>query len=306
MDDFAGFSYRFVLTPPRPAARVPMQPVEIVAAYPHDPGAFTQGLLWCDGRLYESTGQPGQSELREVRIEDGAVLRRAAFPSEAWGEGIADCGDKIVGLTLESGIALRWSRADFAPRGTQPFEGKGWGLARLGDDFVISDGTPMLRFVDPLSLAPRRTLRVIEAGEPLGLLNDLAFVRGELLANVFMTDTIARIDPDTGTVRARLDLSAVVAQSGRCDLRDVLNGIAYDAEGDRLFRHRKKLAAVVRDPPAAAGGLTENANLRVASGRRPERALHCAPLSPESARESSNAVDVLVPAVRRRRIGIRL
>jgi glutaminyl-peptide cyclotransferase len=235
MSEFAGFNHRFVLPPPRPAAGVPLQTVEITAVHPHDPGAFTQGLLWCEGRLYESTGQPGHSELREVRLEDGAVLRRAAFPAEAWGEGIADWLDEIVALTLDSGIALRWSRADFAPRGTQPIAGKGWGLARVDGDFAISDGTPVLRFVDPCSLALRRTLCVLEAGRPLGLLNDLAFVQGELLANVFRTDTIARIDPATGAVRARLDLSAVAARSGRGDPRDVLNGIACDAEGGRLF-----------------------------------------------------------------------
>jgi glutamine cyclotransferase len=229
------FTIRFAFPPPPIPAGVAIQRAEIVRAYPHDPGAFTQGLLWCEGRLFESTGLKGQSELREVRLEDGAVLRRAPFPAEAWGEGIADWSDEIIGLTLSTGVALRWHQESFAPRGSLPCPGQGWGLARLGDEFVISDGSDVLRSVDPETFEVQRTLRVTEAGRPLRLLNDLAFVEGELFTNVFMTDTIARIDPATGEVSARIDLRAIVAQSGRRDVRDVLNGIAWDEEGGRLF-----------------------------------------------------------------------
>jgi glutaminyl-peptide cyclotransferase len=229
------FTIRFAFPPPPIPAGVAVQRADIVRDYPHDPGAFTQGLLWCEGRLFESTGMEGRSELREVRLEDGAVLRRAPFPADAWGEGIADWRDEIVGLTLSSGHALRWARDDFAPRGRLPCPGQGWGLARIGDAFAISDGSDVLRIVDPESFAVRRTLAVTEAGRPLRLLNDLAFVDGALLANVFMTDTIARIDPETGAVSARIDLADIVAQSGRNDIREVLNGIAYDAREDRLF-----------------------------------------------------------------------
>jgi glutaminyl-peptide cyclotransferase len=226
---------RFAFPPPPIPAGIPVQPAEIVGAYPHDPGAFTQGLLWCEGRLFESTGMAGQSELREVRLDDGEVLRRAPFPADAWGEGIADWRDDIVGLTLSSGTALRWARDSFAPRGAQPCAGAGWGLARMDDGLVASDGSDLLRILDPESLAVRRTLAVTEAGRPLRRLNDLAFVNGELLANIFMTDTIARIDPETGAVSARIDLGGIVAQSGRRDIRDVLNGIAWDEGGGRLF-----------------------------------------------------------------------
>lgn len=221
-------------TPPLPRGII-IQRAEIVAAFPHDPGAFTQGLLRCGGRLFESIGETGKSELREVRLEDGAVLRRAPFPAEAWGEGIADWGDDIIGLTLDSGIALRWARDDFAPRASLPLAGAGWGLARMDDALVVSDGSPRLRIVDPESFAVRRTLDVTEGGRLLHLLNDLAFVGGELLANIFMTNTIARIDPASGVVTARIDLSEIVAVCGRRTVRDVLNGIAWDEAEQRLF-----------------------------------------------------------------------
>ena len=229
------YTIRFAFPPPPIPAGVAVQRAEIVEEHPHDPGAFTQGLLWCDGRLYESTGEVGKSELREIRLEDGEVLRRAGFPADSWGEGIADWGDEIVGLTLSSGTALRWARDDFAPRGSLPCAGQGWGLARMEDELVMSDGSDLLRILDPESFAVRRTLAVSEGGRPLRLLNDLAFVGGELFANVFMTDTIARIDPATGAVSARLDLAGIVAQSGRRDIRDVLNGIAWDEQAGRLF-----------------------------------------------------------------------
>ena len=229
------YTIRFAFPPPPIPAGIAVQRAEIVNDYPHDPGAFTQGLLWCDGRLFESIGEVGKSEIREVRLADGEVLRRAPFPADAWGEGIADWGDEIIGLTLSSGTALRWARDSFAPRGTLACAGQGWGLARIGDALVMSDGSDVLRILDPASFAVRRTLAVTEGGRPLRLLNDLAVVNGELFANVFMTDTIARIDPATGAVSARIDLAAIVARSGRRDIRDVLNGIAYDSDGDRLF-----------------------------------------------------------------------
>lgn len=245
-------SVSFTLPPPPLPTDVPIERAEIVRVYPHDPGAFTQGLLWADGRLFESTGMEGRSELREVRLEDGVVLRRAPFPDDAWGEGIADWGHEIVGFTLESGIALRWQRDSFGPLASLPC-GPGWGLARMGEDFVASDGTPTLRVLDPESLTLRRTLEVSEADRPLGLINDLAFVKGELLANIFMTDTIARIDPESGKVAARIDLGEIVARSGRRESRDVLNGIAWDEAGDRLFvtgKNWPRLYEISVPPPA--------------------------------------------------------
>lgn len=226
---------RFAFPPPPIPPGVPVQRAKVVNACPHDPAAFTQGLLWTEGRLFESVGEVGRSELRELRLCDGAVLRRVPFPADAWGEGIADREDEILGLTLNSGMALRWRRDDLAPLGQIACPAPAWGLARIGDALAISDGTAVLRFVDPGSFAVRRTLEVREAGAPLGGLNALACVDGALLANVFMTDTIARIDPATGEVTARIDCAAIVGASGRRDFTGVLNGIAWDADGRRLF-----------------------------------------------------------------------
>jgi glutaminyl-peptide cyclotransferase len=232
-----GYGFSFLIPPRVPPLPkdTPVQRAEIVRAFPHDPGAFTQGLLCEGGSLFESTGMEGRSELRELRLEDGAVLRRAPFPPDVWGEGIASWRDEIIGLTLRSGLALRWRRDSFAPLASLPCAGAGWGLARIGDELAISDGTSILRFVDPETFEEKRRLSVREDGRPLPLLNDLAYVGGELLANIYSTYTIARVDPATGQVQARIDLSDLVARSGRRDVRDALNGIAYDEAADRLF-----------------------------------------------------------------------
>lgn len=245
----------FAHPPPAIPPGVALQPVEIIAEYPHDPVAFTQGLLWADGRLFESIGQVRRSEVRELDLASGAVVRSAHLPDDAWGEGLADWQDEIVAVTLSSEIAFRWQRDGLVPLAALPFPGTSWGMARLGDELVVSDGTPVLRFVDPESMEVRRTLAIGEAGGPLTLLNDLCVAKGELLANIFMTETIARIDPVTGAATARLDLSNVVARSGRRDLRDVLNGIAYDAAGGRLFvtgKNWPKLFEISLPPPPPA------------------------------------------------------
>ena len=255
-----GYSFSFSLSGTPPPKRAPLQSAEIVRTYEHDRGAFTQGLLFCEGRLFESTGLEGNSELREVRLEDGAVLRRTPFPSSAWGEGIVDWRDEIIGLTLRNGIALRWDRDSFAKRGEFRYEGQGWGLTRNDQALIMSDGTPVLRILDPESFAVRRRLTVIEGGRPLGHLNDLAWVKGEIFANLFMTDTIARIDPATGEVKARIDLTALVTGSGRRGVHDVLNGIAYDAAEDRLFvtgKNWPSLYEIDMVPRAAAPAATQ-------------------------------------------------
>jgi len=215
-------------------APVPIQRVEVVRSFPHDPAAFTEGLFYRDGRLFESTGLNGRSTIREVRLEDGKVLRSIALPPVYFGEGIVDWNSQIISLTWQNGIGFRWDRASFRKLGEFHYAGEGWALTRSARDIVMSDGTPVLRFLDPKTLAVRRRLTVTEDGAPLPYLNELEWVKGEILANIWLTDTIARIDPATGRVIARIDLSGLRAALNRGE-DDVLNGIAYDAAGDRLF-----------------------------------------------------------------------
>jgi glutamine cyclotransferase len=214
---------------------LPVESLHVVARYPHDPEAFTQGLFWRGGLLFESTGLAGRSTVRRVRLRDGKVLRSAPFPTGLFGEGIAPWGDEIVGVTYRGGVGVRWNGQTLAETGRFAFDGEGWGLTEDGESLVLSDGTPVLRFLDPVTMAVRRRLTVIAAGRPLPYLNALAWRHGEILANVLTLPAIARIDPASGAVRGWIDLTALVAECGGGDPEKVANGIAWDAQRDRLF-----------------------------------------------------------------------
>jgi glutamine cyclotransferase len=211
-----------------------VQGFTLVRSYSHDPGAFTEGLFYRDGRLFESTGLTGRSTIREVRLEDGRVVRSIALAPSLFGEGIVDWKRQIVSLTWETGIGFRWDRASFRKLGEFHYPGEGWGLTRNARELVMSDGTPVLRFLDPETFAVRRRLTVTEGGVPLANLNELEWVKGEILANVWHSDSIVRIDPATGRVIARIDLSALGAFPNRGE-EDSLNGIAWDPARERLF-----------------------------------------------------------------------
>jgi len=217
-----------------PAAAIPTWGYRIAAEYPHDPQAFTQGLFWLDGHLYESTGHVGQSSLRKVNLEDGRVLRRVEIP-RVFGEGSVNWGEQIVSITWQDGIGYRWDRETFRQLGTFTYPGEGWGLTQNGTDIVMSDGTAELRFLDPATMQERRRITVTADGERVVNLNELEWVNGEIFANIWQTPRIARIDPASGNVTGWIDLSDMAARHGRGDIDRVLNGIAYDAERDRLF-----------------------------------------------------------------------
>ena len=206
----------------------------VAATYPHDPRAFTQGLFFLDGYLFESTGQIGESTIRKVNIEDGRVLQSTPIPPNMFGEGSTNWGNQIISITWQDGIGFRWDRNTFRQLGTWRYQGEGWGLTQNGRDIIMSDGTAQLRFLDPETLQERRRVTVTANGQPVDQLNELEFVNGEVLANVWMTPRIARIDPASGNVTGWIDLSGLVAQNGN-DRDAVLNGIAYDAQRDRLF-----------------------------------------------------------------------
>jgi glutamine cyclotransferase len=216
-------------------AEPPVDGYRIVKEYPHDPMAFTEGLFYLDGKLYESTGLNRQSTLREVRLEDGKVLRSISLEPQYFGEGIVNWGDDILSLTWQNGVGFRWGRNDFRRKGQFNYQGEGWALTQDGKNIYMSDGTAELRVLDPVSMAERRRIRVTYKGQPVERLNELEWVKGEIFANIWMGRRIARIDPKSGAVTGWIDLSALALENANGDADAVLNGIAYDKKGDRLF-----------------------------------------------------------------------
>lgn len=207
----------------------------IVHRYPHDASSFTQGLFWHAGHLYEATGQYGRSRVARLDLNNGKALMQTALPADQFGEGIARWGKQIIGVTWRSGIGHRWRLKDLKPLGTFRYPGEGWGVTMLGDRLVLSDGTPELRFFDPATMTRTGTLTVTFADRPLPMLNELEAIDGEIWANVWMTDAIVRIDPASGAVRAVIDLTGLKQDAGATGSDSVLNGIAWDAQTQRLF-----------------------------------------------------------------------
>jgi glutamine cyclotransferase len=242
--------------PAAPAAEPQIYDARIVHSYPHDTQAFTEGLFYLNGQLYESTGLSGQSTIRRVRLEDGHVLQSVTLPPGPFGEGIVNVGDQIVSLTWQGGTGYRWDRRSLRRLGEWHYPGEGWALTRNASEIVMSDGTAQLRILDPATLAERRRLNVTIRGAPLERLNELEWVDGAILANVWLTGFIVRIDPASGRVTGVIDLSALAAENARTGEDNVLNGIAWDAAGHRLFitgknwPHLYEIALVPRTGPA--------------------------------------------------------
>jgi glutamine cyclotransferase len=223
------------MPPPQPApADLPMYGYQIVEVYPHDPKAFTQGLQFVDGALYEGTGQVGESSIRKVELATGTVLQQRAVPAPHFGEGITVWKNDLIELTWQTHIAFVYDRATFEPKKQFKYPGEGWGLTQDATSLIMSDGSDELRVLDPVTFAERKRIKVTAAGAPLRNLNELEYVKGEIFANVWQTDYVARIAPDTGKVSAYIDLRGLLTPAERRNT-DVLNGIAYDAAHDRLF-----------------------------------------------------------------------
>ncbi len=219
----------------RPAG-VPVYGYKVVRSYPHDRQAYTQGLIFHEGLLYEGTGQNGRSGIRKVRLETGEVLQIRALDRQYFGEGIVIWKDSLIQLTWQSGIGFVYDTRTFEPRRTFTYPGEGWGLTHDGTRLIMSDGSTdgTLRFLDPHTLRQTGTLIVRDGKMPVAGLNELELVKGEIYANVYQTDRIARISPTTGQVTGWIDLRGLLDPRDAEGV-DVLNGIAYDAATDRVF-----------------------------------------------------------------------
>jgi len=215
--------------------------VEVAAEYRHDDQAFTQGLLLHEGRLYESTGLVGRSSLREVDLATGAVIRQRDIPAPYFAEGLTLVGEELLQITYRSGELFRWDLTTFESTGSARYEGEGWGLCFDGTALWMTDGSANLIKRDPVTFAPLLTVRVTTMGDPVVRLNELECVAGAVYANIWLTDTIVRIDPASGRVTATIDASPLRTYMGALLVNDaVLNGIAYQPDGD-LFLVTGKL-----------------------------------------------------------------
>ncbi len=214
---------------------VPVYTYQVVHAYPHDSKAFTQGLEYRDGFLYEGTGLNGRSTVRKVELETGRVLQEISLDERYFGEGITVLKQRIVELTWQSHTGFVYGRSQFNLLKSFSYGGEGWGLANDGQRIYMSDGSAQIRVWDPDTLTEERRFTVHQGAKQFDALNELEWVRGELFANVWQTDEILRISPRDGAVTGIIDLHGLLSRAERASGTDVLNGVAYDSLGDRLF-----------------------------------------------------------------------
>ncbi|WP_420144496.1 glutaminyl-peptide cyclotransferase [Sphingobium sp.] len=210
-------------------------PWTLVKTYPHDASAFTEGLFYLDGVLYESTGLEGQSEIRKVALKTGKVIQRRVIDPPYFGEGIVNWKDRLVSLTWRHRKGFVFNLHDFSPVADFRYEGEGWGMTQDGRSLIMSDGSAQLRFIDPDSLREQRRITVTWNGRAVDRLNELEYVKGEVWANIWYDSRIARIDPATGAVKDWIEIAPLRKAAGVNDSEAVANGIAYDAAKDRVF-----------------------------------------------------------------------
>ncbi len=214
---------------------IPVQTVTVVATYPHDAAAFTQGLVIEGDVLYEGTGHYGQSTLRRVDLQTGKVDKSMQLANTYFGEGVTLLGDQIFQLTWREGVCFVYDKQTLKPQATLRYLKEGWGLTNDGEHFYLSDGTDTIRVLDPKTFKQVRRIRVKQGNRSLEKLNELEFVNGEIYANVWYSDRIARINPDDGQVLGWIDCSAIYPANRRPDPEHVLNGIAFDSETGKLY-----------------------------------------------------------------------
>jgi glutaminyl-peptide cyclotransferase len=214
---------------------------EVVHTYPHDPSAFTEGLFYLDGFLYESTGLEGQSSVRKVRLETGGIVQKYDLPPQYFGEGIVNWKQRLIQLTYKTQLGFVYDLAGFRLERQFQYPGEGWAMTQDGKRIIMSDGTPELRFWDPETLQELGRITVTDESYQVKNVNELEFIKGEIYANVWTTDRIIRIDPESGKVVGHIELAGLLSDADRSGGQtDVLNGIAYDAKLDRIFVTGKK------------------------------------------------------------------
>jgi glutaminyl-peptide cyclotransferase len=217
-------------------AAVPLYDYEVVHTYPHDPTAFTEGLFYLNGFLYESTGLEQHSSIRKVRLETGEVLQKYDVPPQYFGEGIVNWHNHLISLTWKSHVGFVRDLASFKVQRQFHYEGEGWALTQDGRQLLMSDGTSEIRLLNPETLVPVGRIQVTLEGKPINNLNELEWVKGEIYANLWQTNWILRIDPHDGHVVGAINMAGLLSPSDIVKGQtDVLNGIAYDAKADRLF-----------------------------------------------------------------------
>lgn len=207
---------------------------QVVKAYPHDRAAFTQGLFFMEGQLWEGTGLEGRSNIRRVELETGKVLQTHPIGAQYFGEGLAPFGNQLFELTWKDGLMFVYDKTTFALQKAFRYTGEGWGLTTDGKQMIMSDGSANLQFLDPKNMSKVATVKVKDGDREVSQLNELEYIKGEIWANVWQTNLIARIDPKTGRVKSWLNLTGLLSPLESAGT-DVLNGIAYDAKGDRIF-----------------------------------------------------------------------
>lgn len=223
------------VNPPQPTTEVPSYTYEVVNTYPHDPNAFTQGLQVVGDHFIEGTGLEGKSDLRKVEIKTGKVLKSVKLADYYFGEGITVLNGKIYQLTYTSGIGFVYDLNTFAKIDSFRYQGDGWGLTNDGTHLIMSNGTDKIMFLDPSNEQIISTITVKEGVYSIHQINELEYINGEIYANIWQTDRIIRIDPKTGAVNSSIELQGILPATEHTMKTDVLNGIAYDAKGDRIF-----------------------------------------------------------------------
>ncbi len=229
----------FILSSVSPvlSSDIPVYTYKIINTYPHDRNAFTQGLLFEDGVLYESTGLYGRSSLRKADLESGCIIQYCNLPQQFFGEGITLYKDKIIWLTWRSGTGFVFDKNDFKLLQSFKYPTEGWGITNDGASLIMSDGTAVLYFLDPETFKEIGKIEVRDNKGAVTYLNELEYIEGEIYANVWQTERIARINPYTGKITGWIDLSGLL-KSSQDDYQhpvDVLNGIAYDSKNKRIF-----------------------------------------------------------------------